>query len=65
MTSDTSVAAVTVSGVLPETPDWLALMLVVPAMSVLAMPEALIVATWVFEELQLALAETSCFEPSL
>lgn len=62
---ETSVAAVTVSGVLPETPDWLAVMVVEPASSVLAKPEASIVATCVFEELQLALVETSCFEPSL
>jgi hypothetical protein len=62
---ETSVAAVTVSGVLPETPAWLALIVVDPAISVLAKPEASIVATCMFEELQPALVEISCCEPSL
>jgi hypothetical protein len=62
---DTSVAAVTVSVVLPEIAPLVALMVVLPAFSADARPAALIVAVVVVDEAQVTLAVRFCVELSL
>jgi hypothetical protein len=62
---DTSVAAVTVSVVLPETAPLVALMVVLPAFSADAKPALLIVAVAVLDEAQVTLAVRFCVELSL
>ena len=66
---DTRVAAVTVSVVEPETLSRVAMIVVEPALTVVASPmlaDALLTdATAVLAELQVTDEETSCFEPSL
>jgi hypothetical protein len=62
---DTSVAAVTVSVVLPEMAPLVALMVVLPAFRADARPAALIVAVVVVDEAQVTLAVRFCVELSL
>jgi hypothetical protein len=62
---ETSVAGVTVTVTLPETPERVAVRVVAPAVSELVRPAALIVATWSFEEVHVTVLETSCLDPSL
>jgi len=61
MPIETSVAEVTLSVVVPDTPAVLAVMALEPEATALARPEALMVATAVLTELQLTLLDTSCF----
>jgi len=65
MSMDTSVAAVTVNGVEPEAVPNVAVMVVVPRLTALASPVALIVATEVLLELHVTEAETSTLVPLL
>ncbi len=62
---DTSVAAVTVSVVLPEMAPLVALMVVPPAFSADAKPEPLIVAVTVLDDAHVTLAVMFCVELSL
>jgi hypothetical protein len=62
---DTSVAAVTISVVLPEIAPLVALMVVLPAFSADARPAALIVAVVVVDDAQVTLAVRFCVELSL
>ncbi len=59
------VAAVTVSVVLPETPPKVAVIVVVPAATDVARPALSIVATPVFDELQVTWVVKSCVVLSL
>ena len=66
---ETSVAAVTVRVIVPDTPPEVAVMVVEPALSAVASPMVLAVllieATAELDELQVTDAEISFFEPSL
>jgi hypothetical protein len=62
---DTSVAAVTVSVVLPEMAPLVALIVVLPAFSADAKPAALIVAVVVLDDAHVTLAVRFCVELSL
>jgi hypothetical protein len=61
---DSKVAGATVNVVLPVTPPQLALTWEVPCAAPLARPPALMVATAVFEEAQVAELVKSWFDPS-
>ena len=61
---ETRRGAVTVSGVEPETFPCLAEIVVLPCVEVEAKPDALIVATVVFEDAQVTLPVIFCIEPS-
>lgn len=58
-------AAVTLSFAVPVTPFMTAVMFVLPAASPLAMPDAAMPATALFEELQVTVAVRFLVEPSL
>ena len=62
---DTSVAAVTVSVVVPEIVPEVALIVVEPVLAALARPAVVIVATVTLEELQVAVLVKFCVELSV
>lgn len=61
---ETSVAAVTVNEVEPDTPLKVAVMVLVPAATALANPAVLMVATLVVPEVQVTFEVRTCFELS-
>jgi hypothetical protein len=62
---DTNVAAVTVRGVLPLIDPEVAVIVVLPCATLVAKSVALIIATFVADELHVTLAVRFCVEPSL